>query len=201
LKYINKIPPHKYTWLPILYKLIYDIRPKKIIEYGTGNGGTAVTMGLALLDLNESYGHVGTIKSYDLFENEAEGKYIRDVQLPFTATHAKNLVNTFNLNNIIDINYGDFSKFTSDVQFDLLYFDIGNHGDNVLDMYNLCKSSIESGSVVIFEGGSKTRDNVEWMINKRKIESIQNITNYKLMSADLRYSCSIIYNTKLYQIL
>lgn len=184
-----------------MYKIIYDLRPATIIEYGTGSGGTAVTMGLALLDLYESFGHIGKIQSYDLFEKESEGKYIRDVQNPFTDNNAKSLVNSFDLNNIININYGDFSNFTPDTKFDLLYFDIGNHGENILDMYNLCKDSIEAGSIVLFEGGSATRDNVEWMSSKQKIESIKNIVNYKLISPDERYSVSIIYNDKLYQIL
>lgn len=201
MKYLNKIPNHKYIWLPIMYKIVYDLKPATIIEYGTGDGGTAVTMGLALLDLYESIGHKGKIQSYDLFEKESEGKYIRDVQNPFTDDNAKSLVNEYKLNDIISISHGDFSNFTSDTKFDLLYFDIGNHGENVLDMYNLCKDSIESGSIVLFEGGSEDRDNVRWMYNKQKINSVKNITHYKLISPNNRYSVSIIYNDKLYQIL
>lgn len=185
MKYINKLPTHKYTWLPVMYKVVYDLKPKTIIEYGTGSGGTAVTMGLALLDLYESFGHVGKIKTYDLFETEAVGKYIRDVQLPFTDESPRQLVNRFKLNDIISIEHGDFSNFTSDTKFDLLYFDIGNHGVNILDMYNLCKESVEAGSVILFEGGSDARDNVEWMSQKQKIQSVKHITGYKLISAEI----------------
>lgn len=201
MKYLDKIPKHKYPWLPIMYKIIYDLKPSVIIEYGTGTGVTAVTMGLALLDLYESTGHVGKIKSYDLFETESKGKYIRDIQTPFTNTNSIELVNSYNLNHIINISHGDFSNFTADIKFDLLYFDIGNHGDNVLDLYNLCKSFVDHGSIILFEGGSYVRDNVEWMKDKRKIETIKNITNYKLISPDERYSVSMIYNSNLYQIL
>ena len=33
------IPQHgKYKWLPLLYKIVKDFKPKKIIELGTGRG-------------------------------------------------------------------------------------------------------------------------------------------------------------------
>jgi hypothetical protein len=199
MKYLNQLPGHKYTWLPIMYNLVYKLKPTKIIEYGTFGGGTAVTMGLALRDLYETYGHIGHVESYDLFDREANGKYVRDVQGPIPMSISKKLVDDYELNDIVTIDYGDFSKFTSDIKFDLLYFDIGNTGENVLDVYNLCKSSIESGSVILFEGGSHTRDNVPWMLNKQKINSIRDITNYKLLSPESKYSCSIIYNPNIHK--
>jgi cephalosporin hydroxylase len=48
MKYLDKLPSHKYQWIPLLYSIIYSLKPKKIIEYGTEWGGTAITMGLAL---------------------------------------------------------------------------------------------------------------------------------------------------------
>jgi hypothetical protein len=102
------------------------------------------------------------------------------------------------------VDYGDFFKFCDDPskEFDLLYFDIDNDGDKVLEMYNGCKSNIEKGSVVIFEGGSQVRDDVEWMnnLNKVKITDIKEQVGYQLLTPNQKYSCSIIFNTKKYSL-
>jgi spermidine synthase len=110
----------------------------------------------------------------------------------------------YGLQDYVKVDYGDFFKFCDDPskEFDLLYFDIDNDGDKVLEMYNGCKSNIEKGSVVIFEGGSQVRDDVEWMnnLNKVKITDIKEQVGYQLLTPNQKYSCSIIFNTKKYSL-
>ena len=55
--------------------------------------------------------------------------------------------------------------------FDMLYFDISNTGDTVDAVYASVKDRIKKGAIVLFEGGSKERDQVEWIskYNKRPI--------------------------------
>ena len=69
-------------------------------------------------------------------------------------------------------------------------------------MYEGCKENIKEGSIILFEGGSNTRDSVTWMVNlkKRKINDIKKKVNYTLLTPDQKYSLSIIYNPKLYNL-
>ena len=96
---------------------------------------------------------------------------------------------------------GDFFEFNySDAQYDLLYFDIDNDGSKLLEMYEKNKSNIEQGAVVVFEGGSYTRDNVNWMIARNKLKMNDTGVPFKLLTPDQKYSCSILYNTNIYQL-
>jgi predicted O-methyltransferase YrrM len=196
MKYINQLPKHKYGWLPIMYSIVYQLRPVKIIEYGTEHGLTAITMGLALKDLQETYGHVGYIDTYDTFEVQSKGEIGSCPNFDM----AVNTIRASGLHNIINVARGDFFDFchTPNKQFDLLYFDIDNDGDKLMEMYEGCKELINSGSIVLFEGGSNTRDNVRWMqeLQKRTMTSVQNEIGYQCLTDDTKYSVSIIYNPK-----
>jgi hypothetical protein len=67
-------------------------------------------------------------------------------------------------------------------------------------MYEGCKSNIEQGSIVVFEGGSITRDNVRWMIDRRKTKINEVNVPFKLLTPEQKYSCSIIYDTSIYNL-
>lgn len=202
MKYIDYLPKHKYGWLPILYSLVLSLKPKVVLEYGTEYGGTAITMALALKELQESEGHVGKITSYDTFNFQSKGEIGSNPSYELAISN----INSFSIpiSNMIDIRQGDFFEFneSSNKEYDLLYFDIDNDGSKVLEMYLNNKENIEKGSVVVFEGGSNVRDNVRWMIekNKVKINDVKEKVPFRLLTPDQKYSCSIIYNPQIYEI-
>jgi hypothetical protein len=68
--------------------------------------------------------------------------------------------------------------------FDLLHLDISNDGNIISDVFNKVKNKLESGSTMIFEGGSIERDNIDWMkkYNKVPINSIKNTINYEVLN-------------------
>jgi predicted O-methyltransferase YrrM len=202
IKYINELKqiPHKYPWLTSLYALILQFKPKNIIEYGTEYGGTAMVMALALKQLQDEENHKGKIYTYDTFEVQSKGEIGSVPQLELAKQNLSNsLVKDF-----VEVDRGDFWEFCDrkNKEFDLLYFDIDNDGDKVLEMYNGCKDNIEKGSIVLFEGGSTVRDNVPWMIdlNKTKMNGIKDKVNYKVLTPDQKYSFSIIYNPEIYDL-
>lgn len=204
MKYINNLPEFKYTWLPTLYSIVLNLKPNQIIEYGTQTGATAVTMALALKDLYEESSHKGHVYTYDLFDkNNKDSIYVRDIESKFPPDLAKSRVISHQVADFITISYGDFANNNISEDCDLLYFDIGNHGDNILSMYNQLKTHINNGLVVLFEGGSQVRDEVEWMINlnKKPINSIKNTIQYKLLTENTKYSLSAIYNTNKYKLI
>ena len=202
IKYINELNqiPHKYPWLTSLYALILQFKPKNIIEYGTEYGGTAMVMALALKQLQDEENHKGKIHTYDTFEVQSKGEIGSTPQIEL----AKQNLSQPLIKDFIEVDRGDFWGFCKqkDKDFDLLYFDIDNDGDKVLEMYEGCKDNIEKGSIVLFEGGSTVRDNVPWMIdlNKTKMTDVQDKVNYKVLTPDQKYSFSIIYNPEIYDL-
>jgi hypothetical protein len=66
--------------------------------------------------------------------------------------------------------------------FDLIHLDISNTGDTILKTYNL----LPKGSIVMFEGGSIERDNIEWMkkYNATPINSIKNTIDYQVIDSN-----------------
>lgn len=200
MKYIHNIPEHKYPWLPILYSLVVALKPKTIIEFGTALGGTAITMALALKELQERENHQGIIFTYDTFEVQSKGEIGSNPNFQY----AYNNINSYTptVRDFIRIDRGDFFEFNKDInkQYDLLYFDIDNDGEKLLEMYENNKVNIEKGAIVIFEGGSEVRDNVPWMLEKNKVKMTQVDVPYTLLTPNQKYSCSIIYNPAIYNL-
>jgi len=199
MKYLNNLPRHKYTWLPILYNLVLTLKPKTIIEFGTEHGGTAITMALALKELFELEGHRGMVYTYDTYEDQSKGEIGSCPNYQYALNNIKHYLP--DVSEFITMDKGDFFEFNySDAQYDLLYFDIDNDGSKLLEMYEKNKSNIEQGAVVVFEGGSYTRDNVNWMIARNKLKMNDTGVPFKLLTPDQKYSCSILYNTNIYQL-
>ncbi len=182
------LPHHgKYEWLPLLYTMVETLKPNKIIEFGPGRGQTTITMALALKNLGK-----GKIKSYDLWVDE----YWGDIQ------DCLNSFKEWNVSDLIDINKLDFYDWIKlppeDREFDILYFDIDNNGDKLLDLYNGVKHNIDSGSIVLFEGGSPVRDN--YGSSGTRMNEVRDKVHYKVLTEDVKYSVSIIYNKDLYNL-
>jgi hypothetical protein len=157
-------------------------------------------MALALKELYETEGHVGHVNTFDTFEHQSKG----EIGSCPNYLYAINNVKTYkpDVKDFITISKGDFFEFNDNVnkQYDFLYFDIDNDGDKILEMYQKNKSNIDNGSIVIFEGGSAVRDNVPWMIEKKKTKMNAVGVPYHLLTPDQKYSCSILYNEKIYQL-
>lgn len=46
---------------------------------------------------------------------------------------------------------------------DLLHIDISNDGKNLVTMFDLWTPKVRRGGMIVFEGGSEDRDEIEWM--------------------------------------
>lgn len=158
-----------------LYDVVIKLKPKKIIEFGTLNGYSAIAMGMALKDLGE-----GHIICYDLWD-----KY------PYKHTTMKNTIDNiekYGLSQYISCYEQDYYEWLnrSEIeQFDLLHLDISNDGSTIEKTYSKLENQIKNGVKVIFEGGSVERDNIEWMIkyNKKPINSIKGTElNYEILN-------------------
>lgn len=176
MKYINPDIESSYKANNIgqtLYDLVLRIKPKKIIEFGTLNGYSAVSMAMALHELNNG----GKIICYDLWESY---HYKHS-----TIEKTKQNISKYPLIDFIELKQMNMDDWNIE-DFDLLHIDVSNDGKTISEMYKKMHDRIKNGSVVVFEGGSEERDNVEWMIkhNKVPINSIRKNIDYTILNQD-----------------
>ena len=180
------MPEHgKYEWLPILYDFVKVLEPKKIVEFGPGRGVTTIIMAQALKD-NNIEGH---INSYDIWDNEYWGGQ-KLSQSEYKVWDVSDYIT------LTQLDFYDWIK--TDEDFDFLYFDINNTSEKLEILYDAVKTQIDNGSVVFFEGGSKERDS--YGHNGGGMYDIKDKVVYKILTGNVKYSASAIYNTDMYDL-
>jgi len=153
-----------------LYNKVLELKPNKIVEFGCLYGYSTVAMALALKELDQ-----GKIYCYDLFE-EYEYKHS-------TIQQTIENVKKYDVEEYVEFIQMDYYEWLKNPEsFDLMHLDISNTGDIILKTYN----SLPEDSIVMFEGGSEERDNIEWMkkYNATSINSIKNKTNYQVLNSN-----------------
>ena len=140
--------------------------------------------GFSLECFAESSNSDTIIQAYDIFEE-------------FNGNHAnrENLVSRFKKYNNVTINYGDFYNVHNDISnVDIIHIDIANNGDAFEFAIKNYLPKLSKNGIMIMEGGSEQRDNVEWMIkyNKPKIQPV--VKKYGLKVVGTYPSITIIKN-------
>lgn len=141
------------------YDLVLEHRPKKIIEFGVLFGYSTVCMAMALDELGE-----GHIWANDLFE-----------EYPFrhsTMEETQKNIDAYGVSKYVTLQKNNFEEWIKNPeQFDMLHVDVSNKGDTIERLYDAVKDRISQGAIVVFEGGTEERDQVEWMVkyNCKKI--------------------------------
>lgn len=155
-----------------LYDLVFDLKPKKIVEFGTLYGYSAICMGLALKDLGK-----GKLVCYDLWDSyEFKSEKLRNTE---------QTVKKFKLENYVSLEKGNlFKDDWSLLEFDLCHIDVSNDGEKIVAVRKIFEKKINEGIPVIFEGGTPERDEVPWMnlYGKKKIEDVKNIVSYEVIN-------------------
>jgi predicted O-methyltransferase YrrM len=141
----------------LFYGLIRSLKPKIIVELGTKNGFSAYHMSRALKDNG-----IGQIHCYDLWE-----KY------PYhscTLAEAKENLKEFVDAGIAKLELKDAVEVQKDYDFiDVLHVDLSNKGEILEEVIPPWLLKVKS--LIILEGGSAERDNVDWIkkFNKQPI--------------------------------
>ena len=77
-------------------------------------------------------------------------------------------------------------------------FDINNTSEKLETLYDAVKTQIDNGSVVFFEGGSKERDT--YGHDGGGMYDIKDKIGYKILTGNVKYSASAIYNSKMFDL-
>lgn len=151
----------------LFQQLCFMTEPKRIIEIG-------ILEGFSLKQFCNICSKDCKIHAYDIFDK-------------FNGNRAnyKNIIEMFKEQENITIEYGDFydvHEKLSENTVDIIHIDIANNGDVYKYAIENYLPKLTKNGIMILEGGSVERDNIEWMnkYNKPKI-------NTYLKSLDLSY--------------
>ena len=133
--------------------------PKSIVEFGILEGASLKTF------INNT-SRSCNIVAYDIFD-----------KFNGNGSNKDELDKTFSKYSNVSISYGDFYKQYKNIQdksVDILHIDIANNGDVIEFIFENYISKLSKNGIIIFEGGSQKRDQVEWMdkYNKPKLAPV-----------------------------
>lgn len=134
----------------VIYNYVRLFKPKKLIDFGLLHGYSLVHMGLAIKDNNLD----STIIGYDLFEDYPYNHAIR-------SELEENLIK-YNIDDIVTLKKLSFDDWLlTNEDFDFLHVDISNTALTIEKLYNKFK---KRNKIILFEGGSRERDTIPWML-------------------------------------
>jgi len=134
---------------------IFNKNPQNIVEFGILDGFSLKIFVDNFPDAN--------INAFDIFD-EFNGNCAK-----------KDIIEKFAEYKNVNIEYGNFyDKYNDLDNIDILHIDIANNGDVIEFLLENYLPKLSSNGLIIFEGGSEERDNIDWMqkYNKRKIKPI-----------------------------
>jgi predicted O-methyltransferase YrrM len=140
------------TYGDLLESLSFTVKPKNILEFGILDG----------FSLRYFAKTGASAQAYDIFDEFNGNKPPQDIIEKFLEFEN------------VSISYGDFYqkyKELDDQKFDIIHVDIANNGDVYQFAFENYLPLLEDNGIMILEGGSEERDQVEWMnkYGKRKI--------------------------------
>ena len=148
-----------------LYELVLDLKPQKIIEFGVLGGYSTVAMAMALDKLGR-----GVIHAYDLWE-----KYPHKHS---TMRETAENIRSYGLERYVQLHHGNLDTIPPE-DFDLMHLDVSNTGEILRDV--VLKWGPFGGRIA-FEGGTRERDEVEWMQKYRKTPIRESGINYEVLN-------------------
>lgn len=147
----------------IFYSIVTAHRPANAVELGVLDGYSTYHIARGLKRNKSIPGVSAHLDSYDLWDdyayNHGEMKNVKD------------MLETAGLLDYVSLKKGDAFKVHENYNTGSIYFlhvDISNTGQIVKDIMSLWDPKMIQGGLILFEGGTEERDNIEWM---RKYEA------------------------------
>ena len=163
---MNSSYNNKINFGDIISTITFLQKPQKIVECG-------ILEGYSLDKFTCNSDTHTEIFAYDIFDKFNGNHAIKD-----------KIINHFSPYENVNIAYGDFYnvfKLHKNKSIDILHIDIANNGDVYEFMFQNYVDKLKDDGIILMEGGSEERDNIEWMIkyNKPKIKPVLDKYNLK----------------------
>lgn len=163
----------------IIKAYVIGWKPVSFVELGVLHGYSTRYIAEGLKEIRRLYDINTKLDAYDLFD-EYQYKHGKKEEV-------EQMLKEHNLSeyvNIIQGNAYEVYKNYQDKSLEFLHVDISNTGDTVKKIMELWDPKIRARGLILFEGGSEERDNIEWMKKynmppiKKEIETNPIINKY-----------------------
>jgi predicted O-methyltransferase YrrM len=159
----------------IFYRLMRTYKPETVVELGVLDGYSTLHM-LKGIQRNDS----GRLWGYDLWDDydykhgdmEQVYEMLREEGVSSYVTLMKG--DAFEV-------YDEWSEY----QIDFLHVDISNDGEVIREIMELWHPKVSG--IIVFEGGSEERDNVDWMDKFDKESIVEELRTNKLINDNYVY--------------
>ena len=147
----------------VFYGLVEAYRSVCCVELGVLDGYSAIHIAKGLKFTHERFGLENHLDAYDLWEDYryAHGE-LKNVQ---------KLLESEGLEEFLTLHKGDafeVHKNYENKSVSFLHVDISNDGEVLERIMGLWHPKMRGGGIIAFEGGSKERDKVDWMVKYKK---------------------------------
>lgn len=146
------------NYADVFKAIVSAFQPQRCVELGVLEGYSTVAIGQGLKENFEKGGGKGHLDAHDLFE---EYKY-RNASM----TIAQKNVDEAGVTDFVTLhrqNADQVADDYSDNSVSLLHVDLSNCGDTVRWIMERWDPKMVQGGIILFEGGTEERDQVEWM--------------------------------------
>lgn len=143
----------------VFRSIVSAYQPITCVELGTLEGYSAVAIGKGLKENHKKYGIPGKLICYDLFEDYP----YRNAPVELTRIN----IEKEELHDFVILCKWDAYKaheFHKPESVYLLHVDLSNDGDTVDKIMESWDPLMVRGGVILFEGGSEERDQIDWMV-------------------------------------
>jgi predicted O-methyltransferase YrrM len=137
----------------VILSLVIAQNPKLSVECGVLDGYSLCQIGLATPN---------RVVGYDLFEDY---KFKNSQQ--WKVQEELNSRKMFHVK-LVKQDALEAAANHEDGTVDFLHIDISNDGDNLEKMFDLWTPKVSPNGLIVFEGGSLERDQIEWMVKYHK---------------------------------
>lgn len=142
----------------VLKSYVLNWRPSTAVELGILDGYSTRAIAEGIKELNFLLDMSVRLTAYDLFD---------DYQFKHgSQEEVEKMLKDQSLDHLVRIKKGDAFKVHADFADDsveFLHVDISNTGDTLRKIMELWTPKIAPRGLILFEGGSIERDNIEWM--------------------------------------
>lgn len=149
----------QHNYADVFKAIVSAFQPVKCIELGVLEGYSTIAIAKGLKENAEKGGARGHVHGYDLFD---EYKYRNS-----SMQNAQANVDIAGVTDFVTLHKSsaaDVAPEHEDGSVSLLHIDLSNCGDTVRWAMEQWDQKMVHGGIILFEGGTEERDQVEWMV-------------------------------------
>ena len=147
----------------VFRSLVLASKPELIVECGVLDGYSLCNMASAVKFNHLKKGVFGHIYAFDLWESyEYKHGDFCNVQDMLAMNHVIDYVD------LVNNDAFEAAESFKDGDVDILHMDISNDGDKLVETLLKWGKKISKDGMILFEGGSEERDQIDWMVNFNK---------------------------------